>query len=327
MDLDSADFAEVQEHLQAKLSADEAPTPAGQDEGEEPSYDEGNSIPDGTEAPGENARGEEEHGTPEARASEDPPAPSTPPVEDRVYAGRYKDPDSLEQAYRNLEAEFTRRSAGQAQLEQRLQEAERARQAMEMHLRFAAGKPELSAERLQQLREKADAWGVSEEMLVEQELEKLTAAAQASRAEEQQALRAVGHQAGLYLQQHPNAQQDIQAVAGLVEEHQALLTMLPWANPQDVVQSTKGLIDLMYDAAEGRRLRAEAAAWPQKLEAARQQMRQEIAEQEARKASSGNGFAPRTRSGRIHGSESPESAKQEIMAIARGRRRWVDGDE
>lgn len=99
-------FSDQQQEIMEKLSK-----PIGADGvGEEDSPEEEKREEfDGDDLP-EDAHGDEEHGTSEAPTEEDPSDALQTPAEDRLYAGRYKDPESLEQAYRRLEAEFTRRS-------------------------------------------------------------------------------------------------------------------------------------------------------------------------------------------------------------------------
>lgn len=334
MDYDHTDASSERENALAKLSADlpegpEEPDTTGTgDTEEEAPAEEGNSTSDG-DASSESARGEEEQAPPEARETEEPPAASTPPPEERTYAGgRFTSDSALEKAYLNLEAEFHRRNQTDrtGELEQKIQELENTRLALEHRIRFAAGAPKLTDEQVQQLTEKAEAWGVAPEMLIEQELEKLNHQAELAAANEQRKLQGIAQQASTYLQQHPGAAQDLATVAQLVDQHESLFDVIAWQNPDKAAKSLQGTIDLMYEAAEARRLRAEVAEFPKRLEAARQQLREELAGQGARKAAAATvASTAQARAPKVGAeSASPSDVKQEILAMAPRGRWWMD---
>lgn len=324
------DFSEQQQEIMEKLSEPIGPVDDSGDE--EDSFGGGKSEIDGDELP-EDARGDEEHGTSEAPTEEDPSDALQTPAEDRLYAGRYKDPETLEQAYQRLEAEFTRRSqaAGEtvSSLEAKARELASAKAALEFELWNSRHRQELSPEKIEELRAKADQWGVSEEMLIEQERKELERQAQAQSQAAMAAIQSIGQQAGVYIQQHPNAQQDISSVAELLQQNEGLLDVLHWQEPERLARSLKGLIDLMYDAAEARRLRGQVAELPKKMAGVRQQVRNELAGQQVRKEASRTvASSARARSPKMgtSGSRGAMDAKTEIMNYAQKSRDWFSAD-
>jgi hypothetical protein len=317
------DMSEQQQDIMGKLSD------AIESEEDLPPEEE-NSHADGDDDPGD-ARSDEEHGTSEAPTEEDPTDALPAPTEDRLYAGRYKDPDTLEQAYQRLEMEFTRRNqvAGETltSLEEKVRELGQSRAALEFQLWNANHRKELSPEKLEELREKANRWGVDEEMLIDQERRELERQAQASSQAAMAAIQQVGQQAAIYIQQHPQAQQDFGTVTDLLQANESLLDVLHWQDPNRLAHSVKGLIDLMYEAAEGRRLRGQVAELPKQMAGMRQQVRNELAGQQVRKeaagtvASTARARAPKMGSG---GQRRGVDAKSEIMDQARRNRRWFE---
>jgi FtsZ-binding cell division protein ZapB len=328
---DHTDVADHHRDIMEKLSEPlEAPEEESPSDAGTASVTETETV--GDDVPGD-ARSDEEHGTSEAPKTEDPPEALPTPGEDRLYAGRYKNADDLEQAYQRLETEFTRRNQAGGekltQLESQLQELAQQKAALEFRMRTAVPTPQLSPEKVQELREKAARWGVDEEMLLEQEREKLHQQAEQTRQAELANIQAVGQQAGIYLQKHPNAEKDLGTVAELIEANEGLLDVLTWQAPDRMAKSVKGLIDLMYDAAEARRLRAEVAEFPKRFAGLRQQVRNELAGQAARKDEAGTVAATaRARAPKLGSGAEATAAdeKQQIMALSRGGRRWYDED-
>lgn len=324
------DLSERQQEIMGKLSEPIGPEPPEEEEEDSSSEEIIQPVTDGDDDPGD-ARSDEEHGTSEAPTEEDPTEALPAPTEDRLYAGRYKDPETLEQAYQRLEMEFTRRNqvAGEtlASLEDKVRELGQSRAALEFQLWNANHRKELSPEKMEELREKANRWGVDEEMLIEQERRELERQAQASSQAATAAIQQIGQQAGIYIQQHPNAQQDLGVVAELLQANEGLMDVLHWQDPNRLARSLKGLIDLMYEAAEGRRLRGKVAELPKQMAGMRQQVRNELAGQQVRKeaagtvASTAKARAPKLGTG---GRREAMDAKAEIMAQARRSRRWYE---
>jgi hypothetical protein len=324
------DFDSSEQDIMDKLSEPIEPSDDLQEESQEDSdsEEETTSATDGDDDPGD-ARSDEEHGASEAPTEEDPTDALPAPTEDRIYAGRYKDPESLEQAYQHLEMEFTRRNQVAndtlVTLEEKVRELGHSKAALEFQLWNANHRKELSPEKLEDLREKANRWGVDEEMLIEQERKELERQSQASSQAAMSAIQQVGQQAGIYIQQHPNAQHDIGVVTELLQANEGLMDVLHWQDPGRLAKSMKGLIDLMYEAAEGRRLRGQVAQIPNQMAGVRQQVRQEVANQQVRKnasvtvASTAKAKSPKLGSGAQRGFS---DAKAEILDQARRNRNW-----